>query len=93
LSVSDRSTLSSPSQVGHADDGSITRMRLCISAHSSFGVVVTMVKLRTSSSAGVNSDIFDRLPFPKDFDRAAVVLPTRLSDETETGGLFGFRFE
>lgn len=40
----------------------------------------------------MNSDIFDRLPFPPEFDRSVVVLPTRLSDETETGGLFGFRF-
>lgn len=41
----------------------------------------------------MNSDIFDRLPLPDDVDRQEVVLPTRLSDETETGGLFGFRFE
>jgi uncharacterized protein YydD (DUF2326 family) len=41
----------------------------------------------------MNSDIFSRLPLPKDFDRSEVVLATRLSDETETGGLFGFRFE
>jgi uncharacterized protein YydD (DUF2326 family) len=40
----------------------------------------------------MNSDIFDRLPLPGDFDRSSVVLPVRLSDETETGGLFGFRF-
>jgi uncharacterized protein YydD (DUF2326 family) len=41
----------------------------------------------------MNSDIFDRLPMSRDFDRSKVVLVTRLSDETETGGLFGFRFE
>jgi uncharacterized protein YydD (DUF2326 family) len=41
----------------------------------------------------MNSDIFDRLPLPDEIDRAKVVLPMRLSDETETGGLFGFRFE
>jgi uncharacterized protein YydD (DUF2326 family) len=41
----------------------------------------------------MNSDIFDRLPLPDEIDRAKVVLATRLSDETETGGLFGFRFE
>lgn len=41
----------------------------------------------------MNSDIFDRLPLPKDIEREKVVLPTRLSDETETGGLFGFRFD
>lgn len=41
----------------------------------------------------MNSDIFDRLPLPDEVDRKKVVLATRLSDETETGGLFGFRFE
>lgn len=41
----------------------------------------------------MNSDIFDRLPLPPKFDRSETVLKTRLSDETETGGLFGFRFE
>jgi uncharacterized protein YydD (DUF2326 family) len=41
----------------------------------------------------INSDIFDRLPLPEEVDRKKVVLSTRLSDETETGGLFGFRFE
>lgn len=41
----------------------------------------------------MNSDIFDRLPLPEDVVREKVVLSTRLSDETETGGLFGFRFE
>jgi len=41
----------------------------------------------------MNSDIFDRLPLPPDIQREKVILPTRLSDETETGGLFGFRFE
>ena len=43
--------------------------------------------------ATMNSDIFDRLPFPKGLEVAEVVMPTRLSDETDTGGLFGFRFE
>lgn len=41
----------------------------------------------------MNSDIFDRLPLPKAVVRQSIVLPTRLSDETETGGLFGFRFD
>ncbi len=41
----------------------------------------------------MNSDIFDRLPLSEDMDRDKIVLSTRLSDETETGGLFGFRFE
>jgi uncharacterized protein YydD (DUF2326 family) len=41
----------------------------------------------------MNSDIFDSLPLPEEIDRETVVLKTRLSDETETGGLFGFRFD
>ena len=41
----------------------------------------------------MNSDIFFRLPLPDEIDLTKSVLPTRLSDETETGGLFGFRFE
>jgi uncharacterized protein YydD (DUF2326 family) len=41
----------------------------------------------------MNSDIFDRLPLPDEIHPAEVVLATRLSDETETGGLFGFRFD
>ena len=41
----------------------------------------------------MNSDIFDRLPLPDGIDREAIVISTRLSDESETGGLFGFRFE
>lgn len=41
----------------------------------------------------MNSDIYDRLPLPDEIDRAQAVLDTRLSDETDTGGLFGFRFE
>jgi uncharacterized protein YydD (DUF2326 family) len=40
----------------------------------------------------MNSDIFDRLPLPENVRRADVVLETRLSDETDTGGLFGVRF-
>jgi uncharacterized protein YydD (DUF2326 family) len=41
----------------------------------------------------MNSDIFDSLPLPAIIDRANVTLATRLSDETDTGGLFGFRFD
>lgn len=41
----------------------------------------------------MNSDIFDRLPLPADMDRKDIVLPVRLSDHDETGGLFGFRFD
>jgi len=40
----------------------------------------------------MNSDIFDRLPLTDDIHVDEVILPTRLSD-TETGGLFGFRFD
>src|SRR5579859_5628711 len=40
----------------------------------------------------MNSDIFRRLPLPDEIDSAKVVLQTHISDETETGGLFGFRF-
>lgn len=40
----------------------------------------------------MNSDVFDGLPLSDEIDRKKVVLPTRLSDATETGGLFGFRF-
>ncbi len=38
-------------------------------------------------------DIFDRLPLPAAFDKQAHVLSTRLSDDGEVGGLFGFRFD
>ncbi|WP_075207632.1 ABC-three component system protein [Archangium violaceum] len=41
----------------------------------------------------MNSDIFGNLPLPSELDLQRAVLPTRLSDETDTGGLFGFRFE
>jgi uncharacterized protein YydD (DUF2326 family) len=41
----------------------------------------------------LNSDIFDSLPLPNTLDRDAIVVPTRLSDESETGGLFGFQFD
>lgn len=40
----------------------------------------------------MNSDIFDRLPFSESFDRAEAILEPRLSDESESGGLFGIRF-
>lgn len=40
----------------------------------------------------MNSDVFDGLPLSNEIEREKVVLPTRLSDKTETGGLFGFRF-
>lgn len=40
----------------------------------------------------MNSDIFDRLPLSESIDLKTAVLSTRLSDKTEDGGLFGFRF-
>lgn len=40
----------------------------------------------------MNSDIFERLPLSDAIDPTAVVLKTRLSDQNEDGGLFGFRF-
>jgi uncharacterized protein YydD (DUF2326 family) len=40
----------------------------------------------------MNSDIFDRLPTDESTDLEAAVLDIRLSDHTEDGGLFGFRF-
>jgi len=40
----------------------------------------------------MNSDIFKRLPFPGNALPKEAVLKTRLSDESESGGLFGFRF-
>ncbi len=41
----------------------------------------------------MNSDIFDRLPLSETIVRDDVVLETRLSDDTQSGGLFGFRFD
>ena len=41
----------------------------------------------------MNSDIFNRLPLSEDIGREDVVLPMRLSDDKDTGGLFGFRFD
>jgi uncharacterized protein YydD (DUF2326 family) len=41
----------------------------------------------------MNSDIFDGLPLLPEIDRLKMLLPTRLSDEGETGGLFGLRFD
>lgn len=40
----------------------------------------------------MNSDIFARLPLSEGLNASKVVLETRLSDEGEAGGLFGFRF-
>lgn len=41
----------------------------------------------------MNSDILDSLTFPEDQNIRKYVLETRLSDEGETGGLFGKRFD
>lgn len=40
----------------------------------------------------MNSDIFDRLPLSDSISVKQAVIEARLSDETEDGGLFGFRF-
>ena len=40
----------------------------------------------------MNSDIFDRIPLPDTLDRTKIALKARLSDETNSGGLFGFKF-
>ena len=54
--------------------------------------VGAFVGLQQQYIVTMNSDIFDRLPVDKSVDLRAAVLGTRLSDETEDGGLFGFRF-
>lgn len=41
----------------------------------------------------MNSDIFRTLPISDDLWQEFSVLPVRLSDEGESGGLFGFRFD
>jgi uncharacterized protein YydD (DUF2326 family) len=53
----------------------------------------TAVACNSQYIVTMNSDIFGSLPLPEEINRDEVVLKTRLSDETETGGLFGFRFE
>ena len=40
----------------------------------------------------MNSDIYNRLPFPDDFDRSKVVAKPKLSDADAASGLFGFQF-
>ncbi|WP_064694777.1 DUF2326 domain-containing protein [Rhizobium aegyptiacum] len=40
----------------------------------------------------LNTDMFERLPFDEHFDVTPKVLPVRLND-TDSGGLFGFRFK
>ncbi|CAN7452920.1 DUF2326 domain-containing protein [Agrobacterium tumefaciens] len=39
----------------------------------------------------LNTDMFDRLPFDDDFDVKSKIMDVRL-DDTDRGGLFGFRF-
>ncbi|WP_140637119.1 ABC-three component system protein [Methylibium rhizosphaerae] len=52
----------------------------------------TSERLQQQYIVTMNSDIFDRLPADESTDLGAAVLDTRLSDKTEDGGLFGFRF-
>ncbi|WP_308400455.1 DUF2326 domain-containing protein [Agrobacterium tumefaciens] len=40
----------------------------------------------------LNTDMFDRLPFDDDFDVKSKIMNVRL-DDTDRGGLFGFRFK
>lgn len=40
----------------------------------------------------MNSDVLSGLSFSNDFEIYDYVLPTRLTDKTDSGGLFGFRF-
>src|SRR6516164_2846779 len=47
-----KSAASSPSQAGHVSGPRTTGIRSWSSAHSSFGLVVTIAKLRTHSPAG-----------------------------------------
>jgi len=57
-----------------------------------------LLGLRATQAKGLqyivtmNSDIFYRLPLFEAIDVKVAVLDTRLSDKTEDGGLFGFRF-
>jgi uncharacterized protein YydD (DUF2326 family) len=63
--------------------------------------VATALLLGSRATAGrglqyivtMNSDVFYRLPLSSEINPERVVLSTRISDETDTGGLFGFRFE
>ncbi|KLD71351.1 ABC-three component system protein [Xanthomonas pisi] len=52
----------------------------------------TSEELQQQYIVTMNSDIFDRLPADESTDLRGAVLDTRLSDHTEDGGLFGFRF-
>jgi uncharacterized protein YydD (DUF2326 family) len=52
----------------------------------------TLTMLQQQYIITMNSDIFDRLPVDESTDLQASVLGARLSDHTEDGGLFGFRF-
>jgi uncharacterized protein YydD (DUF2326 family) len=53
---------------------------------------MTSEKLQQQYIITMNSDIFDRLPADESIDLGLSVLDPRLSDQTEDGGLFGFRF-
>lgn len=52
----------------------------------------TCERLQQQYIVTMNSDIFDRLPADGSINLRTAVLATRLSDHTESGGLFGFRF-
>lgn len=52
----------------------------------------TCERLQQQYIVTMNSDIFDRLPTDGSVNLRTAVLATRLSDHTESGGLFGFRF-
>jgi uncharacterized protein YydD (DUF2326 family) len=52
----------------------------------------TSDRLQQQYIVTMNSDIFDRLPTDESTDLGGAVLDSRLSDHTEDGGLFGFRF-
>jgi uncharacterized protein YydD (DUF2326 family) len=41
----------------------------------------------------INSDALDDPDVRSQFDPTAYILPTRLTDATDDGGLFGFRFD
>lgn len=62
-----------------------------IASALSFGQAVAR-RFGAQYIVAMNSDIFDGLPLPPDVDPQEVVLPVRLSDKTDSGGLFGFSF-
>lgn len=53
----------------------------------------TATKARAQYIVTLNSDIFESLPRSAGFDLDSTLITPRLSDEDETTGLFGFRFD